>query len=174
MLTWNDTSAHISCPPGRRLMAACLLGFIGLSLIGLVLWSPEILPGRPDVVKDLADCGPRSLQTILGRHGLDPPFADITACTGLSAAGTSMLGLRDCARSYGLEAEGWLVPAGDLGRIPLPAIVFLDGHHFAVLDAVEGERVRLTDPDAGEVLLTTPGFLRRWKGYTLVVQPQNR
>lgn len=160
----------------RRLAAASLLVLLGAGLIGLALWSPETLlfqrsaGGRAGAM----DCGPRCLQIVLQRFGMTPDFGEIAVCAGLSENGTSMLGLRDCARRYGLTAEGWQFIPEDLSKVPLPAIVHLDDRHFAVLEAVHPERVELTDPGVGEVSLPMSNFLRRWRGYTLVLEPLSR
>ncbi len=176
MLFSRSGSGLICGAAARRLAAASVLGLLGLGLIGLALWSPETwLFSRPaGSGADSVDCGPRCLQMVLQRYGLRPSLEELAACSGLSENGTSMLGLRDCVRRYGLTAEGWRIVPEDLAGVPLPAIVHLDDRHFAVLEEVDGDRVRLTDPGNGELNLPISLFLRRWRGYTLVFEPLNR
>lgn len=168
----NPSSAPSSCPSPRRLTAACGLGLVGAFLILLVLWSPEVMPDhRQADLRENVDCGPRSLEIVLRHHGLETDPHELNRCAGLNSGGSSMLGLRDCARSHGMDAQGWQLTAADLPSLPLPAIVFLEDRHFAVLEAIKGDEVRLQDPATGTRTLPLPKFLRRWKGKTLVVQP---
>jgi ABC-type bacteriocin/lantibiotic exporter with double-glycine peptidase domain len=173
----NGKQSCPTCGDGwRRLVAASVLGLLGIGLIGLAMWSPETLVFQRSAGSraGAVDCGPRCLQIVLQRFGMTPEFEEIAACSGLSEIGTSMLGLRDCARRYGLTAEGWRFVPQDLSKVPLPAIVYLDDRHFAVLDAVHPDRVELIDPGVGELSLPMSNFLRRWRGYTLVVEPLSR
>lgn len=150
--------------------------------ISIVLWG-GLLTGLVSQCPDTqtlirgdgrADCGPRSLQIVLEHFGRHIPLEQLMTDSGTTAKGTTMLGLKRCAQKHGLHAEGFLFQSVQLAQIPVPAIVFLDGQHFAVLVEAGPAQVLLHDPRDGPAHIGCRLFLRRWKGHTVIFKPQER
>lgn len=119
------------------------------------------------------NCGPAALKMALDSLGIEQKLKDIEGATGLDETGTSLLSLMKYAQSQGVHAEAWRLNIDDLGDTPLPAIVFIEGDHFAVLDRItqHGEVV-LRDPAIGRLRMSKETFGHIWRGETLVMTTQ--
>lgn len=118
------------------------------------------------------DCGPASLKFILDHLQMGVPLSEIRTRTGATEHGTSMLSLKHCAEELGLEARGWFFAKHDVQRIPLPAIVYLNRRHFAVLEEVKDKHVVVVDPAQGRLRMALSTFFEQWRGETLVLSPK--
>jgi ABC-type bacteriocin/lantibiotic exporter with double-glycine peptidase domain len=118
-----------------------------------------------------ADCGPACLSIILTRHGRRVPLAELRDLCGAGRNGTTAVGIGRAAATFGLQVTGRRVAPSDvdgLARLPVPSVVLLDGHHFAVLEGVRGNRIRINDPAVGRIGLTVEEFAARSNGLVLV------
>jgi len=88
----------------------------------------------------------------------------------LGPRGASMLALQQFAERHGVKAVGWKLDARELTMIRLPAIAFVDGHHYVVVTSVDADRVVMHDPGAGRLQLPTRAFARRWHGEILTFE----
>lgn len=118
------------------------------------------------------DCGPASLKMILAAHGIECSISDLSSHLRLTREGTSMLDLRSVSVKMGLRARSWSVQPGDLNRIPLPAIAFVNRNHFVVLRRFVAPGVlEVDDPALGRIRWPAREFNRVWSGEMLIFDP---
>jgi hypothetical protein len=118
------------------------------------------------------DCGPASLKMILAARGIECSMMDLAAELHLTAKGTSMLNLRLASIRRGLPARSWALHPDDLRRIPLPAIAFVNNHHFVVIRRfVTPELLEVDDPALGRLRWPERAFRKIWSGKMLVFDP---
>lgn len=126
---------------------------------------------------DAMDCGPTCLRMIARFYGKDYPLAYLRDKSYADREGTSLLCLRDAAKTIGIEAKCALITIADLsGNVPLPCILHWSKDHFVVLYQISDDKFTVADPATGERCLTKEEFLSRWtidgqKGYALLLQP---
>lgn len=179
----------------RKLASAIILGSLALfSLAGPVLVSPlfrhpelgkiiqawwvgaEYL-GEEDVIRQRTayDCGVVCLQMILKKKGIDSTVEQLRADAGTTAAGTSLLGLRQAIETRGLPASTWRLSLPELRSVPLPAVAFVDGDHFVVVTNISSEDgpVIVLDPARGKLRYSASTFAQRWKGEVLIIGTGN-
>ena len=146
------------------------------------------------VVKQRFDfsCGAAALATML-RYGFGDEVTErqilVDLFTGLSdddkrtaeRTGFSLLDLQRVARTRGYEAEGFRLEPGELPMLAGPVIVFIEPRgykHFAVLRAIQGDRVFLADPSRGNIRMPLHTFLDSWlqddrKGIIFAIEPKS-
>jgi predicted double-glycine peptidase len=119
------------------------------------------------------DCGAAALAMVLGSLGRPADLDVLERELLIGPRGVSMLALKDTAERHGLEAAGLRVDWKGLGRLPLPAIAFVQGDHFVVLLRAGSSHVELADPARGRLRLTRRAFERRWRGEVLSFRPRH-
>ncbi|MBV1860774.1 MAG: ATP-binding cassette domain-containing protein, partial [Nannocystaceae bacterium] len=115
---------------------------------------------------DAADCGAASLSIVCRYFGRRISLSVLRRMLFAGKDGVHLRALCHAARNLGLAARSAKISEQNLDDLPVPAIVHLDGNHWAVLYEVRGQRVRLSDPGAGRVNLSRAAFLERWDGFT--------
>jgi ABC-type bacteriocin/lantibiotic exporter with double-glycine peptidase domain len=127
-----------------------------------------------------ADCGAACLAAVLAWHGRHVPLPELRRVCGGGRDGLTAATLVRAAGHYGLQGRGKRVRlTGDdaadvraLRGLSAPAILFVDGHHFVVLDEVtESGEVRLNDPATGRRRLRVTEFRAHFTGIALVFAP---
>ena len=117
------------------------------------------------------DCGVAALEMVLRHFGRTNEALDsLRLVSQRRARGLSFGDLQDKASSLGLDSHGWTMTTGDLGSVPLPAVVHFPGH-FLVLDSLGRGWFYLRDPSSGRIRMTPDSFRRRWSGRILVFGP---
>jgi ABC-type bacteriocin/lantibiotic exporter with double-glycine peptidase domain len=148
------------CPELLKQVRAWMKGARYITDKGVVLQS------RPN------DCGPASLKMILAFHGIDCSISELSQDLHLTPRGTSILSLRIVSAKLGIPAKTWKVRPEDLGRVPLPAIAFVNRNHFVVIRRfIAPEILEVDDPALGRIQWPTRAFHRIWSGETLVFDP---
>ncbi|GEM_PF-861559 len=121
------------------------------------------------------NCGPAALKMVFDHYGISSALVEIESNVGLTEKGSSMLALKEMAELKGLKAEGWRLTLEDFLKVPMPAIVFVHGDHFAVVDSVTDDNdVVMRDPALGKVKLPGKKLLRIWNGETLVFRTRTQ
>ena len=134
-------------------------------ILSLILSSCK---GKPD--PPVIGCGPRSLAKILELMGRDVDVRELARLAGADGKGwTSMYGLAQAAKAYGLEAVGYRLSLEELKDIHLPAIAHVKGDHFVVLLSCGSSYVRIIDNDR-QLDMSISDFARMWDGTVLVVR----
>lgn len=162
------------------LLAATLSATTGLlnkrahidNLIPSQLTGVEYL-GQEGVVRQQTkyDCGIACLQMVLERKGGIKVIAEkLRAEAGMLSNGTSLWGLKQAAEANGLKASTWQLSISDLSQIPLPAIAFVGGNHFVVIEQVEQDgHLIILDPGYGRLRYEASTFEPLWRGEILVL-----
>jgi len=116
------------------------------------------------------NCGPTALKMALDGWSIERTLTEIESAITLSEQGSSLFDLMRYSQSQGLRAEAWQLNMEDLENKPLPAIVFIDGDHFAVLDRITAQgEIFLRDPAIGQLKMSKTAFERIWQGETLLL-----
>jgi ABC-type bacteriocin/lantibiotic exporter with double-glycine peptidase domain len=172
----------------RKFLAAAGLG--GIFLFSVLILAAATVVSSPDGLKNFSawrmgaeyigsqgvvlqdkrnNCGPAALKMVFDHYGIPSTLTEIEQRVDLSEKGSSMLALKEMAELKGLKAEGWRYTLEDFLRAPLPAIVFVHGDHFAVVDSVtETGEIVMRDPALGKLRLPAEKLSRIWNGETLV------
>lgn len=115
------------------------------------------------------NCGPAALLMVFHNFGIESSIREIEKVSGMTDAGTSMFGLKQMAEVKGLRAEGWRYTLDDFLTAPKPAILFVRGDHFVVVDSISiNNQVYIRDPARGQYNISLNGLNRIWKGETLI------
>ncbi|HVP65976.1 MAG TPA: peptidase domain-containing ABC transporter [Anaeromyxobacteraceae bacterium] len=120
---------------------------------------------------ETTECGAACLAMVLAYHGHNAPLPEVRQRCGVSRSGADALAIARAARRYGLEADGVKVEMGQLGELPLPAILHWDFEHFVVLESLERDRVTIVDPATGRRRLSLEEMGRHFTGIALVLAP---
>ena len=93
-------------------------------------------------------CGPLSLLRVCEILEVEANLEELKQLSGFDPnRGTTMLGLRDGAKYKGLTSRGVKANLETVQEktVPLPAIAYVNGDHFLVFEAVQGDGVRISD-----------------------------
>lgn len=119
------------------------------------------------------DCGAACLAVVLSAHGRHVPLHELREVCGVGRDGVTAAAIVRAAGEYGLQGAGRRVrlqtEAGvdvrPLGQLPLPAVAFVHGNHFVVLEGVTRRgRVAVNDPADGRSTLDPEEFARAFSG----------
>ncbi len=114
------------------------------------------------------DCGPRALAIACKKLGVNTDLAHLTQLAGTTDRGTSLEGLASAARAVGLTAEGVQVNRLAFSDTKTPAVIWLNGGHFAVLLSVTVNVARIHDPNnPREEAVSTDELFKRSGGILL-------
>ena len=114
-----------------------------------------------------AECGAACLGSVLAWFGRWVPLTELREKCEVSRDGSSAASLLRASRHYGLECNGLGVRAEQLGKLPLPLIVFWQFSHFVVVEGIDGRHFHLNDPSTGRRRLTAEEFNRGYSGIAL-------
>ena len=98
---------------------------------------------------EASECGAACLSMILKYHGCHVSMEELRIACGVSRNGTNAATLVVAAKRYGLDAKGYKVTAGELGRLPVPCILHWKGNHFVLFEGIRGKKAFINDPAAG-------------------------
>ena len=116
-----------------------------------------------------SDCGAACLKMILSEHGIECSLADLARQLSTTAQGTSMYNLRAVAARFGIPGRSWVLRASELQNAPLPAIAFIEKHHFVVIRKfAEAGVLEVSDPALGTLRWPVASFRQRWRGEILI------
>jgi NHLM bacteriocin system ABC transporter peptidase/ATP-binding protein len=120
---------------------------------------------------EAVECGAAALGIILAHYRHYVPLEVLRDDCGVSRDGSNAANVVRTARSYGLDAAGMKVDIGDLGTLPLPAILFWGYNHFLVFEGRSGNRFYLNDPACGRRSTDYDEFNRNFTGIVLKMTP---
>ena len=104
-----------------------------------------LLNGSVVFQRERNDCGAAVLAMILNRFGRHVTLRELAQKIALSSNGASLQQLKEAAREFGLQAEGWRLSLEDMMRVRYPAILFMSRGHFVVADSVDPSGAFLRD-----------------------------
>ena len=114
-----------------------------------------------------AECGAACLGSILAWFGRWVPLTELREKCEVSRDGSSAASILRASRHYGLECSGLSLRAGQLGKLPLPLIVFWQFSHFVVVEGIDGRHFHLNDPSTGRRRLSAEEFSKGYSGIAL-------
>lgn len=121
------------------------------------------------------NCGIAALMMVLDHYGMKFSQGELERGAKLEFGATSLLTLRELAKSAGLEADGWKLSYKDLERIQFPTIIFIENHHFVVVDSVDASgALFVRDPSVGRLRIPRTRAIEIWNGETLVITRDRR
>jgi ABC-type bacteriocin/lantibiotic exporter with double-glycine peptidase domain/CRP-like cAMP-binding protein len=118
---------------------------------------------------DEMDCGAACLAMVTRHFGRAVSIGHIRDTVGVSADGTSLLGITEGAKSLGLAASSIKASKSRLDDLPLPAVAHFDGNHWVVVHDVDRRRVRVADPAIGLRRMKREEFEQKWSGYATLL-----
>lgn len=130
---------------------------------------------------DEKDCGVACMSMILGYYGRKLPFSHLRESIKVDQHGANLFGLIDCAEKNGLNAQAFECTSGDLYAavenepIPFPLVARILNRgiyeHFVVVTAIVGNKVYVSDPDAGRRVMTKEAFAKCFLGQIVTFTP---
>ncbi len=117
------------------------------------------------------ECGAACLASVLCHYGRWVKLEEVRAACGVSRNGSRASTLIRAARVAGLEADGYRVPAAEIGGLQTPFIAHWEGNHFVVVDEVGPTEVKVNDPALGRRRLSHAEFALGYSGTALAFAP---
>jgi predicted double-glycine peptidase len=115
------------------------------------------------------DCGAACLKMVLSEHGVECGLSDLAWQLNITAHGTSIYNLRILATRFGVPARSWILQTSELENAPLPAIAFIEKHHFVVIRKIANPGIlEVSDPALGTLHWPVTSFRKRWQGEILI------
>lgn len=114
---------------------------------------------------DEMDCGAACLAMVTHTLGRRASLVRIRQLVGAGLDGASLNSICSAGEELGLATRSVKTSTRHLDRLPLPAIVHWNEHHWVVLTAVRRGHVTVLDPALGRRRLTRAAFERGWSGY---------
>ncbi|WP_088243467.1 peptidase domain-containing ABC transporter, partial [Calothrix rhizosoleniae] len=121
------------------------------------------------------DCGAACIATIAKHHGRTFAISRVREAVGTGQLGTTLLGLRRGAESFGfdafpVQASSELIDC--IEEAPLPAIIHWKGNHWVVLYGRKGKKYVIADPAVGIRYLSRQELSLGWaNGVMLFLVP---
>ena len=148
---------HLSTPGALKRDTSWAIGGTYLGTDGVVLQNRR------------NNCGPAALKMIFDHYGVHCDLSEIERTVGLTSIGSSLLALKQMAEIRGLRSEGWSLTPDDVLSIPLPAMLFVHGNHYVVIDSMTAEGdIFVRDPAIGRLRIKKEVLPGIWNGETLV------
>ena len=117
------------------------------------------------------ECGAACLAMILAHHGRWIPLVELRRLCGVSRDGSRAGSMVSVARDLGMTADGYRLGPAKLEEARLPAIAFVDGNHFVVLEGFGRGVVYVNDPAGGRITYHRDEFEALYSGVILAMQP---
>lgn len=127
---------------------------------------------------DFSDCGAACLASVSAYWGLKLPIARIRLFSNTDSRGTTIKGIIDAAKVFGLKAEGFKAQERTLYKIQKPVILHLQKKggllHFVVLYGLRNNVLRIMDPLDGEIHnVKFEEFMEEWSGKLILISPDD-
>ena len=126
-------------------------------------------PLRPQF--QTTECGVAVLRIMFAHFGFEPPTHEIRRVSGVSRDCVNAGDLRRTAKAFGFDCRVLAMETAGLRNLALPAIVHLSFIHFVVLEAIDGERVRVMCPAGGALDYAYARFDEVFTGVALTLAP---
>lgn len=120
------------------------------------------------------DCGAACLVAIAKYYGRMFSLSRVREAAGTGVLGTTLLNLRQGAKTLGFEARGVKVSLDliDKKAVPLPGIIHWKGVHWVILYGRKGRKYAIADPGVGIRYLSRQELLENWQnGVILLIEP---
>ncbi len=120
---------------------------------------------------EAAECGLACLAMIASYHGHRIDLATLRTRYPISLRGSTLADLMKMAGQLKFTPRPLRLDLQHLPELKLPCVLHWDFSHFVVLTRVQGDRVTLHDPAAGERELALAEFSKHFTGVALELMP---
>ena len=118
------------------------------------------------------ECGAAALAMIMAYYGKWMPLEQVRLDCGVSRDGASAQNIANAARSYGMDAQGFVRGLDALRETgPFPCIIAWKGTDYVVLDGFKGNYAFINDPAKDSRKITIEEFEHSYKGICLTFTP---
>jgi NHLM bacteriocin system ABC transporter peptidase/ATP-binding protein len=117
------------------------------------------------------EAGAAALAIVLAYRGRWVPLEAMREACGVSRDGTSVRGIVEAARRYGLDACAQTCPPDALRKVRKPAIVPWQSGHYVVLERLTRRHAVLNDPARGRRTIARDAFDVAYRGLILTFRP---
>lgn len=131
--------------------------------------SSVIDSGEMIMATSVYTCGPAALATILKNLGIFTTEAELAQIAKTDQDGTSLLGLKNAAKSKGVNAFGYELSVGQLKPDYIVVLKINGYNHFDVVQNVTNETVTLFDPNLGLIQMDLSTFTKLYTGHAFVL-----
>lgn len=120
------------------------------------------------------ECGAASLAMILASDGRWVPLRELREECQVSREGASIVKVMEASQKYGLEPQGHRGTAADLEGLPMPAIIWWQFKHFAVLEGSKDGTFYVNDPARGREKYTQEFFEKSYSGAAVTFEKTDK
>ena len=134
---------------------------------------------RKEIVmqRDITDCGPCCLLSIIIHYGGYVPLEKIRLDSYADNRGTSAYNLIRAANIYGFDAVGVKCDSlNDIKNYPCIAHVILENgyNHYMVISDIKNNTIILMDPAKGKTIMNKSDFLKIWDNIVINFYPKQK
>ncbi len=126
---------------------------------------------RPHLRYSKTDYAAACLATVLVKHGLPAPHAEIRKKLNASLCSDDVINFLDVAESYGLEGRPMVLTSVEWQNIPSHSILHWGPDHLVVFESYVGNVVVINDPSSGTRRVEMKEFRRQFTGIVLLFEP---
>ncbi|MDR2074073.1 MAG: peptidase domain-containing ABC transporter [Oscillospiraceae bacterium] len=124
--------------------------------------------------RQLTDCGIACVAMILKFYGSNKSMSDFKKILEVGRDGTTLLEVNRLLKLLNFETKIYRIPADKIHSINLPAIIFLNKKHFAVLEKIKKYTFYLVDPAYGRHKIDFNEFSKNYSGLALYPFPNEK
>lgn len=117
------------------------------------------------------ECGLACIAMMAETQGISAPLEQLRERYPASHHGTSLATLCDIMTELAIPSCPVMFEHGELGDLPLPAILHYGAKHYVLLAYRKGDHVCVMNPAMGQQLLPLSALKREISGYALVLDP---
>jgi hypothetical protein len=157
-----------------HLLKACIIIFgSAIILVNVINLKLSLAWSNPDLSGYLQTapwkCGPAAMRVVLAFYDIETTEDEVAKIAGTDLSGTTLYGLQQAARAYGLDAIGERWNWTRLLNEEHPVIAYVDNNHYVVVLGIEDGYVNLLDPATGQVQNRKEVFESKWNGEVLSI-----
>lgn len=132
-------------------------------------WWPRKVP---EILQfEATECGTCCLGMVMAHFGRWESLDQLRGLCGATRDGISAGSLARAAKQMGLNVKGFGVTTAELGKLPMPQIIFWNFNHFVVLERLDADTAIVVDPAMGRRRLRLAELDAGYCGVTLCMEP---
>lgn len=122
---------------------------------------------------EVAECGLACLTMVANYHGLDIDLGSMRRRYSPSLRGAPLRALIGLADKLGLTPRAVKLPLDQLGNLHVPAVLHWNMNHYVVLEAVQGDKALIHNPDGRSAWLPITEVSNHFTGVALELRPND-
>ena len=120
---------------------------------------------------EAVECGAACVAIILAYFGKWLPIEEVRVACGVTRDGSTARSILRAARTYGLEAKGYMYKLQTLLKQTPPFIIYWKFNHFMVVEGFSDDGVHVNDPATGPRTVDHEEFNKSYTGLMLRLTP---